>query len=140
MEGTARQCILILLAMLTASDAIALLLPGVRAELMLWPRKVSPNLVLIRAQGSNSDSRPSVSQAQFDSWKGRKQKYFDGFAFYRVTREAVEPVDEQGGGRTARQNYWGVAARQFTTICLRCWVYLYALHSLRGLLTRIYPR
>jgi hypothetical protein len=116
MEGTARQCILILVAILAASDGIALLLPGVRAELMLWPRKVNPNLVLIRGQGSDYDSLPSISSAQFRSWTARKQKYFDGFAFYRVTRESVEP-GWVPGERPDRSN-WGVAHASSNTFAL----------------------
>jgi hypothetical protein len=107
MEGTARQCILILVAILAASDAIALLLPGVRAELMLWPRRVNPNLVLIQSDGANYDSPPSIAPAQFRSWKASKQKYFDGFAFYRVTQESVADVPATGE-RQHRSN-WSVA-------------------------------
>ena len=107
MKGTPRQCILILVAILAASDAIALLLPGVRAELILWPRKVNPNLVLIQRQESNYDSPPSISPAQFRSWKARRQKYFDGFAFYRVTQESVE--QEPLAGDRQRRTTWGVA-------------------------------
>lgn len=107
MEGTARQCILILAAMLAASYAIALLLPGVRAERSLWPRKVNPNLVLIQDEGSSGDSSPSIAPRQFRSWEGRKQKYFDGFAFYRVAQETVDPDPLAMGshGKTA----WDVA-------------------------------
>jgi hypothetical protein len=91
MKGTPRQCILILGAILAASYFIALVLPGVRAERSLWPRKVNPNLVMIQAEGFNDDSQPTISAAQFRSWEGRKQEYFDGFAFYRLTRETVQP-------------------------------------------------
>jgi hypothetical protein len=107
MGGTARQCILILVAILAASDVIGLLFPGVRAELTLWPRKVNPNLVLIQSQESNFDSLPSISNAQFRSWKARRQKYFDGFAFYRVTQEKVE--QEQAPGGWHDKSIWGVA-------------------------------
>jgi hypothetical protein len=107
MEGTARQCILILVAMLTASYAIALLLPGVRAELILRPRKVNPDLVLIQGEGSNFDSLPSISLAQFRSWKARKQRYFDGFAFYRVTRQTADH-ESVAVGQNGRTN-WSVA-------------------------------
>ena len=106
-EGTARQCILILVAILALSDAIALLLPGVRAELSLWPRKVNPSLVLIQNQGSNFNSPPSISPTQFRSWKARQQKYFDNFAFYRVTHESVEL--EPGSGQKQDSAGWGVA-------------------------------
>jgi hypothetical protein len=109
MTGTPRQCILILSAILAASYSIALLLPGVRAERSLGPRKVNPNLVMIQAEGFNDESQPTISPGQFRSWEGRKQKYFDGFAFYRVIREPVQrvtpssaPRDSGGSGATWR--------------------------------------
>jgi hypothetical protein len=89
MEGTARQCIVIMGAILATSYAIALLLPGVRAERTLWPRKVNPNLVLIQQESPNDDARLTISPVKFRSWEGQRQKYFDGFAFYRVTRETM---------------------------------------------------
>jgi hypothetical protein len=91
MDGTAKQCLLTLLAILAAGYAIALLLPGVRAERSVWPRRVNPNLVLIENEGSNYDFGPTISPVKFRSWEGRRQKYFNGFAFYRVTRETVKP-------------------------------------------------
>lgn len=107
MEGTARQCVLVLAAALAASYALALLLPGVRAERSLWQRKVNPNLVLIEQAAASDDARPTIAAEQFEVWKSRKQKYFDGFAFYRVGRETVETEPAASGtqGGTA----WGVA-------------------------------
>ena len=89
MGGTARQCTMLIAALLAASYAGSLLLPGVKAERSLWPRKVNPNLVLIEQTGSNG-SRPTISLRQLRSWEGRRQKYFDGFAFYRVAQESVD--------------------------------------------------
>jgi hypothetical protein len=94
MEGTPRQCLLILAAMLAASYAVALLLPGVCAERSLWPRRMNPNLVMIEQEGVNDDAQATILPTQFRSWQGWKQKYFDGFAFYRVTPQDVGP--EQG--------------------------------------------
>ena len=107
MVGTPSQCLLILGAILTASYTIALLLPGVRAERSLWPRKVNTNLVMIQQEGSNDDSEPTISAKEFGAWEGRKQKYFDGFAFYRITWEAVEPQSPSTGQQT--RTAWGVA-------------------------------
>jgi hypothetical protein len=107
MDGTPRQCILILGALLAAGYAVALLLPGVRAERSLWPRKVNPNLVMIEQEGSSNDSQATISAHQFKAWEGRRQKYFDGFAFYRVTREAVDPTLPWNGN--SAKTSWGVA-------------------------------
>jgi hypothetical protein len=106
MDGTARQCIFAFVALLAASYALSLLLPGVRAERSLWPRKVNPNLVLIQ-QFDVDGSQATISPEQLRSWEGRRQKYFDGFAFYRVTQQQVdaEPV-LHGPHPKAR---WGVA-------------------------------
>ena len=107
MDGMPRQCLLILGAGLAASYAIALLLPGVRAERSLWSRKVNPNLVMIQQEGSSDDSKPTISPRMFRSWEGRKQKYFDGFAFYRVSQQPVETEADSGG--TPGKSAWGVA-------------------------------
>jgi hypothetical protein len=91
MEGTRRQCLLILGAVLAASYAVALLLPGVRAERSLWPRKVNPDLVLIQLAAADDGSRPTISPRLFRSWHSRSQRFFDGFAFYRVLQEEAMP-------------------------------------------------
>lgn len=107
MEGTARQSVLILAAVLAASYAIALLLPGVRAERSLWPRKVNPNLVLIELAAAGDAARPTIAPEQFRTWEGRKQRFFDGFAFYQVDQETIETGLR--GSRAQGKTAWGVA-------------------------------
>jgi hypothetical protein len=75
--------------MAIASFAIALLLPGVRAEHSLLPGQVRRGLIMIKDADCNDDSSPTISPRQYRTWKGRKQQYFDGLSFYRVTRETV---------------------------------------------------
>jgi len=106
-QGSAAQCILFLAAMLAACYAMALLLPGVRAERSLAPIQIGPSLVLIQDVASSDDSSPSIMPKQFRAWKERKQQYFDGFAFYRVTQEPVrrESVSTDSG----EESGWGVA-------------------------------
>jgi len=106
MDGTARQCMLAFVALLAASYALSLLLPGVRAERSLWPRKVNANLVLIQ-QFDGDGSQATISPQQLRSWEGRKQKYFDGFAFYRVTQEVVDVEDASRGAHCKAR--WEVA-------------------------------
>lgn len=106
-DGTPRQCLLILAALLAAAYAVALLLPGVRAERSLWTRKVNPNLVLIEDADAASDAVPSIAPGQFRAWQGRKQRYFDGFAFYHVTQEKVDAALLPRGA--AGSLTWGVA-------------------------------
>jgi hypothetical protein len=105
MEGSRRQCLLILGGLLAASYAIGLLLPGVRAERSLWPRAVNPNLVLIQQGQGDNGSWPTITPRLFRSWAAQRQKFFDGFAFYRVTRENVTPAT----GTMAGPARWGVA-------------------------------
>jgi hypothetical protein len=107
MDGSARQCVLILAAVLAASYAVALLLPGVRAERSLWPRKATPDLIVIEESAAIDDAHPTISFRQFNAWMARRQKYFDGFAFYRVAHETVDrdSTTNRGQGRTI----WAVA-------------------------------
>ena len=107
LRGSAAQCILCLAAMLTACYALALLLPGVRAERSLAPIQIGPGLVLIQDVASSDDSSPSVLPKQFRAWKERKQQYFDGFAFYRVTEEPVRR--ESVSNASGEESGWGVA-------------------------------
>jgi hypothetical protein len=106
MEGTARQCVLALVALLAATYTLSLLLPGVRAERSMWPRQVNANLVVIQ-QFDGDGSLATISPKQLKSWEERKQKYFDGFAFYRVTQEVVDVEDASRGTQT--KSRWGVA-------------------------------
>ena len=41
---------------------------------------------------------PSISSAQFRSWAGRSQKYFDGLAFYRIAPEIVSTGSQSQTG------------------------------------------
>jgi hypothetical protein len=90
--GTPSRCLLGLLTSLAVAYAFAIWLPGVCAERGLWPRKVNPNLVLIEREGWINYSNASITPHEFRSWEGRRQKYFDGFAFFSVAAEKVAPT------------------------------------------------
>jgi hypothetical protein len=113
--GAAWQCLLLMAAVLGASLLLARLLPGVRAERSLLRPGVRPGLVLIE-DVNNEDSPRTISHGQYRAWKSRKQEFFDGFAFYRVTRENVNwrPVDD----RSRESAGWGVgrASSNFFTL------------------------
>ena len=103
--GAAWQCILILAALLGASYALMCVLPGVRAKQKLSQVATRPGLVLIKYT-NNENSSPTISSGQYRAWKDRKQEFFDGFAFYRITKEDVswQRLD------TSRDHAgWGVA-------------------------------
>jgi hypothetical protein len=86
--------------------AIALLLPGVRAERNLMVGQVNPGLVMIQNAGYSDDTSPTIRPRQYRTWKARKQQYFDGFAFYRVESNSVSQESASAGSNAAA---WGVA-------------------------------
>ncbi len=104
---SAWQCLLFLVVLVGASYGLARFLPGVRAERSLPEVPVRSGLVLIE-NANNEDSLPTISSGQFEAWKERKQEFFDGFAFYRVTRERVNlgPVSKGWGVASASSNFF----------------------------------
>jgi hypothetical protein len=101
-RGSPALCVLLLSAVLAASYGAALLLPGVRAERHLSRYQVYPGLVLIQDARYQNHGAPTISPEQFRAWTGSRQRFFDRFAFYRVTQETVSPS-------LAKQSAWGVA-------------------------------
>ena len=105
-QGSAAQCILALCIVMSACYAIALLLPGVRAERSLMVGQVNPGLVMIQNAGNTDDTSPTIWPRQYRAWKTRDQQYFDGFAFYRVKSDSVQ----RESAPTSSNGYtWGVA-------------------------------
>ena len=105
--GSAWQCLLVLGVLLGASYTVARLLPGVRAERSMMRWLVRPGLVLIEDAYDDDRSAPTISSGQYRAWKEQKQEFFDGFAFYRVTKETVDRETVQVGSRGSAG--WGVA-------------------------------
>jgi hypothetical protein len=75
--------------LVVVSYAFALLQPGVRSELLSSRYRVPPNLTMIQSARYGGYLMPTISPEQVRVWRGRKQKIFDGFAFYQVIREPV---------------------------------------------------
>jgi hypothetical protein len=105
-QGTAVQCFFALVGVLFACYAMALLLPGVRAERDLMVGQVNPGLVMIQNAGYSDGLSPSIRPKQYRTWKGRKQQYFDGFAFYRVESDSVI---QDSASASSNASGWGVA-------------------------------
>jgi hypothetical protein len=104
--GAAWQCIVLLAALLGASYWLTRILPGVRAKQSLLQVATRSGVVLIK-DVTNEDSPQTISSRQYRAWKANKQEFFDGFAFYRVTKENVSWHPRQSGSRDSAG--WGVA-------------------------------
>jgi hypothetical protein len=88
-HGSAGECLLVLSVVLAASYLLSLVMPGVRAESHPALYKVNPNLIMIQDVFASDDSLATIPIEKYRAWKSWKQRYFDGFAFYRVVRESV---------------------------------------------------
>jgi hypothetical protein len=89
LHGSAAQCLLGLVVVLGASYLLSQLLPGVHAETHASGYPVNPGLILIQNAGVHDDSAPTITAQQFRIWTARRQRFFDGFAFYRILRETA---------------------------------------------------
>jgi hypothetical protein len=88
-KGSAAQCMLFLVGVVAVSYGVALLRPGVRAELLSSRYRVPHNLTMIQSARYSQDSVPTISAEQVRVWRGRKQQLFDGFAFYQIVQKPV---------------------------------------------------
>ena len=88
-KGSAMQCIFLLTAMVAISCGVAVLLPGV-SSILHFPRyRDAQRLMLVRDAHYADDSVPTISTAQYQVWKQRRQELFDSFAFYQVVQRPV---------------------------------------------------
>ena len=87
-RGSAKECVLMLVAALAISLGFALLLPGVRTR--LWPSVVgdAQELMLIEGTRAAEVGKATLSREQYLTWAARRQRVFQSFAFYGV-RHAV---------------------------------------------------
>ena len=90
LHSSASQCLFWLGGLLLVSYLFSILLPGVRAEHDSSSAEVRAGTILIQDGGANSDSVPTMAVDQIRIWERSRQRYADGFAFYRVARESVE--------------------------------------------------
>jgi hypothetical protein len=113
-RGSPGRCLLWLIMALAVSLAMAYLLPGVRTEIHPSLYHVRPGLMLIQDARYNDDSAATISIRQLRTWEGRRQKYFDGFAFYRITQESATSE----AGRRARWEVADASSNLFTLLGL----------------------
>ena len=113
-RGSPGRCLLWLAMALAASLAMAYLLPGVRTEIHPSLYHVRPGLMLIQDARYNNDSAATISIEQLRTWEGRRQKYFDGFAFYRIAQESATI----GSGSVTRWQVAQASSNLFTLLGL----------------------
>ena len=91
-RGSARDCGLVLAALLAISSGLGLLLPGVRAR--LWPSFVgdAQNLMLIEDTLAAEHGKAELSREQYRTWVARRQRIFQSFAFYEMRSEVLGDV------------------------------------------------
>jgi hypothetical protein len=90
LHGSAAQCLFCLGGILLVSFFLSIFLPGVRAVQDFSSARVRPGTILIWDEGANNESGPTMAIDQVRIWERSRQRYTDGFAFYRVARESVE--------------------------------------------------
>jgi hypothetical protein len=97
-SGSAVNCLLWLAAALAVTYTIAGLLPGVRIESHPEWYQIRPGMILIQDARHTDDSAETISVEQYRFWKRQRQAYFDGFAFYRMSKEIVSTATEAKPG------------------------------------------
>ena len=88
-RGSAAQCLMALTAVLAVSYGISIVLPGVCAESHPSRYRVNPGLIMIKNGSPIDDSVATVAVEKYRIWKASRQRFFDGFAFYRMKRDRV---------------------------------------------------
>jgi MacB-like periplasmic core domain len=91
LHGSAAQCLLWLASLLFVSYLCSLLSPGVRAAREFTNAQIRPGTILIEDEEAEDNSAPTMAIDQVRIWERSRQRYADGFAFYRVARESVQP-------------------------------------------------
>ena len=90
LHGSATQCLFWLGCLLFVSYIVFLLSPGVRAAHDFSGDSVRPGTILIQDEEAENSSVSTMAIDQVRLWQRSRQRYADGFAFYRVARESVE--------------------------------------------------
>ncbi len=92
--GSASQCVLFLSGVLVLSGSLALLLPGVRAQMFRIHYRQANRLVMIQDAQYAGDSQATIAGEQFVAWSRRRQDVFEEFAFYQMRHETVREAGE----------------------------------------------
>ncbi|HVU48242.1 MAG TPA: ABC transporter permease [Terracidiphilus sp.] len=98
LHGSAGQCLLAMATVLAASCLLAHLLPEARSALSPPLAPARTGLILIQRTADTRVRNAAIPFAQFLTWSGSRQQYFDELAFYRTSRENVLDGGELKGG------------------------------------------
>jgi len=111
LHGSAVQCIFWLGCLLLASYVASRLLPRIHMDQDFSSNQALPGTILIQNEAVKSSSVPTMAIDQVRIWQRSRQRYADGFAFYRVAREPVEIGPDPDTWRVAQasSNLFAVA-------------------------------
>lgn len=114
LHSSATLCLVCLGSLLLLSYLASLLLPGVRAAHDASSDSVRPGTISIQDQEADGSSAPTMTMARMRIWERSRQRYADGFAFYRVTSEPVVLGSHRDGA-------WQVAEASANLFTLAGW-------------------
>lgn len=114
LHGSAMQCLLWLASLLFVSYLSSLLLPGVRAAHDSSSDPVRPGTILIQDHEAEDSSVPTMTIDRMRIWERSRQRYADGFAFYRVAKESIELGPHAAGA-------WRIAEASSNLFTLAGW-------------------
>lgn len=119
LHSSPSQYLLFLAGLVFVTYLVSILMPGVRAERDFAGAEARAGTILIQDAEADSDSVPTMAVDQMRAWQRSRQRYADGFAFYRVARESVELGPHAGGT-------WQVAQASSNLFAVAGW----ALHDM----------
>jgi hypothetical protein len=91
-KGSPMQCIRLLMALICLSFGAAFLLPNARDQLYPDLHRNSHGLIVIQNVPTDLGTVYPLSVAQYMTWKERRQRLFQEFAFYRIVPETVSDL------------------------------------------------
>jgi len=101
MHGSAGQTLLWLSAIMVLCFLIAQLLPGIQAENEASRFQIRPG-VLIISEAASTGTQPTIPTGLFRDWNTTRQRFFEDFAFYRVSRETAHSGSARISWKVAR--------------------------------------
>jgi hypothetical protein len=97
-HGSAGQCLFWLVIVLAAAYALSLTLSGVHTARDFSPYAARRGLILIEEKGDDGVSKAAIPFERYRAWSASSHHYFDGFAFYHLSREKVTAGAEPPSG------------------------------------------